>query len=309
MAQSGHLSKSKLPLTAVLIALVGGVSFGGFALKPLLKLAADAPPIPSLLGSNPGEVLLEDKDASGQRTADAPPSGLSLLSSVPSEVLLLGTDGSGQRTDVMASLNLSDSGVHLTQIPRDTFVRSASHGEHKANAIYLFGGINAVESKVSAMLGRPVSHHVIVNLGALRRIGDALGGLEIDVAKPLRYNDYTQGLHIDIPAGRQRLNGNQLEGFLRFRHDAEGDLGRMRRQRQALQALKRKLTSPAGIARLPQLLHAASGSIETNLNLIQLTGLAHMLVSQPLSGSRMPGHLGYRNGISYWFIGNPDRRL
>ena len=97
MAQSGHLSKSKLPLTAVLIALVGGVSFGGFALKPLLKLAADAPPIPSLLSSNPGEVLLEDKDPSGQRTADAPPSGLSLLSSVPSEVLLLGTDGSGQQ--------------------------------------------------------------------------------------------------------------------------------------------------------------------------------------------------------------------
>ena len=280
MAHSGHLSKSRLPLTGVLIALVGGVSFGAFALEPLLKLASGAPPsLPSL------------------------------LSSVPREVLLLGTDASGQRTDVIASLNLSESGVHLTQIPRDTFVRSLSHGEHKANAIYLFGGITAVQSEVSAMLGRPVRHHVIVNLSALRHVGNALGGLEIDVAKPLRYNDHTQGLHIDIPAGRQRLNGDQLEGFLRFRHDAEGDLGRMRRQRQALQALKRKLTSPEGIARLPQLLHAATTGIDTNLNLIQLTGLAHILASQPLSGSRMPGHVGYRNGISYWFIGNPDRRL
>lgn len=280
MAQSGLLSRSRLPITGMLIALCGGVGFGAFALEPLINLAAD--PETSLPA---------------------------LLTPVPREVVLLGTDASGQRTDVMASLHLSESGVHLTQIPRDTFVRSAQHGEHKANAIYLFGGIEAVQTEVSAMLGRPVGHHLVVKLDGLQRIAEALGGLELDVAKPLHYRDRSQGLSIDIPAGRQRLNGEQLEGFLRFRHDGEGDLGRMRRQRQALEALKRKLTTPEGIARLPQLLHAASTSVETNLSIIQLASLAQLLASQPLSGSRLPGHLGYRDGISYWFVGRPDRPL
>ena len=146
IAQSGHLSGSRLPVTEMLIALSLSVGFGAFALEPLLNVAADP-------------------------EASLP----ALLTPVPREVMLRGTDASGQRTDVMASLHFSESGVHLTQIPRDTFVRSAEHGEHKANAIYLFGGIKAVQTEVSAMLGRPVGHHLIVQLDGLQRIGEALG--------------------------------------------------------------------------------------------------------------------------------------
>ena len=58
-----------------------------------------------------------------------------MLAPVPQEVLLLGTDAEGFRTDVIASLHLTSEGAHLTQIPRDTFIRTSEHGEQKVNAL------------------------------------------------------------------------------------------------------------------------------------------------------------------------------
>ena len=125
----------------------------------------------------------------------------------------------------------------------------------------------------------------MVNLKALRQLADALGGLELDVNKPLRYRDKSQGLSINIQAGTQRLNGEQLEGFLRFRHDEEGDLGRMRRQRQAVEALRSQLSDPTVVLRLPQLLAVASEHLDTNLNPLQL-GAAQRLFGQLMGESR-----------------------
>ena len=55
-----------------------------------------------------------------------------------------------------------------------------------------------------------------------------------------------------------------------------------------------------------QLLEITNANIKTNLNLFQLASLAKVLSGQQLSAS-LPGYLGYRNGISYWFVTNPDR--
>ena len=150
-------------------------------------------------------------------------------------------------------------------------------------------------------------HYIVLNLETLRELGDALGGLEMTVAKRMRYSDRSQNLEIDLLPGHQRLRGRALEGYLRFRNDGEGDLGRMRRQRQAVGALMRQLATTEAMAKLPQLLQIANANIKTNLNLFQLASLAKVLSGQQLSASSLPGYLGYRNGISYWFVTNPER--
>ena len=211
------------------------------------------------------------------------------------------------RTDVIASLHLTDTGAHLTQIPRDTFIRTSHHGEQKVNALYAFGGIDAISAEAEELIGRPMPHYIVLNLETLRELGDALGGLEMTVAKRMRYSDRSQNLEIDLLPGHQRLRGRALEGYLRFRHDGEGDLGRMRRQRQAVGALMRQLATAEAMAKLPQLLQIANDNIKTNLNLFQLASLAKVLSGQQLSASSLPGYLGYRNGISYWFVSNPER--
>ena len=273
------------PLIGMGIALVGGLGFGAIAVEPLLlRLSSSS----TSLGAHQLQQVL------------AP---------VPQEVLLLGTDAEGLRTDVIDSLHLTGEGAHLTQIPRDTFIRSSQHGEQKVNALYAFGGIKAISAGAEELIGRPMPHYIVLNLETLRELGDALGGLEMTVAKQMRYSDRSQNLEIDLLPGHQRLRGRALEGYLRFRNDGEGDLGRMRRQRQAVDALMGQLATAEAMAKLPQLLRIANDNIKTNLNLFQLAGLAKVVAGQHLSASSLPGYLGYRNGISYWFVTNPERSL
>jgi polyisoprenyl-teichoic acid--peptidoglycan teichoic acid transferase len=270
--------KKSLGFFSLAIAMAGGLGFGAFLLEPSLN---------ALRGLDPGAAIQQ------------------LVLQPPQDVLILGTDESGVLTDVMATLHPTREGVHLMQIPRDTFIDSAVHGEIKANALFALGGIQEAETEVSNLLGRPLQHHILINLKAIRKLGDAVGGVEINVPKAMYYNDSRQNLAIALEPGLQTLRGNDLEGFLRFRHDEQGDLGRMDRQRLVVSALLKKLASPQVITQLPQLISVLGGDLKTDLNPIELASLATAVAGKPLIPSRLPGTSGYRNNISYWFVGSP----
>jgi anionic cell wall polymer biosynthesis LytR-Cps2A-Psr (LCP) family protein len=120
-------------------------------------------------------------------------------------------------------------------------------------------------------------------------VADALGGIEVDVPKRMAYIDNSQGLTIDLHPGLQNLKGRDLEGFLRFRHDEMGDIGRLERQRMALQALFRKITSPQGMVRLPSLLLSTGDDIKTDLGPMELGGLVTAMGGTKLETRQLGG--------------------
>jgi anionic cell wall polymer biosynthesis LytR-Cps2A-Psr (LCP) family protein len=146
----------------------------------------------------------------------------------------------------------------------------------------------------------------VVNLAAIRRMADALGGIEVDVPKRMNYADNTQGLVIDLQPGLQTLRGRDLEGFLRFRHDEMGDIGRVERQQLALQALFRKLTRPDQLVRLPMLLALAGKDVQTNLGPMELGGLITAMGPTRLDVERLDGYPFIHDDISYWEAYWPD---
>ena len=217
------------------------------------------------------------------------------------DLLVMGTDR-GSNTDVIATVRIKDGVTKITQVPRDTYIESASYGPLKINALYSLGGPKAVKAELASHLGRPLSHHVLVDLALVRRLGDALGGLEVTVPKRMVYNDYSQKLFIDLQPGLQTLKGKDLEGFLRFRHDEMGDIGRLERQKLAVQALFNKLTRPETILRLPQLMGLAGQDLKTDLGPMEIGGLITAMAGTKLEIDQLPGVANYRNGISYWDV-------
>ncbi|WP_225875937.1 LCP family protein [Cyanobium sp. NS01] len=215
-------------------------------------------------------------------------------------ILVLGTDASGANTDVIATLRINGGITSITQVPRDTYIDPEGYRPTKVNALYALGGTELLERELSFKMGRPITHHVVVNLNAISRISDALGGIEVDVPKRMRYTDRSQGLSIDLQPGPQLLRGNDLEGFLRFRHDEWGDIGRIERQQLALKALFRKLTRPENLVRLPMLLAAGGNDVKTNLGPMELGGLITAMGSTELKTERLGGRPFMLDGISYW---------
>jgi LCP family protein required for cell wall assembly len=227
----------------------------------------------------------------------------SLLSPLrPSEpaILVLGSDQVSGSTDVMFTVRVGEGLTRITQVPRDTFVETPDQGAQKINALYATSGIQTTRNEVGKLLGIPVDKHLKVNLRSVERVAEALGGVEVDVPKRMYYVDNAQGLYIDLYPGKQALKGKELEGFLRFRHDEQGDLGRMERQRLVIKEVFRKLVQPSTLAKLPVLLKIAGEDIETNLSPLDLTRLASDMTRSKLSSDRLPGRLYWQDDLSYW---------
>jgi len=216
------------------------------------------------------------------------------------QVLVLGTDKAGDNTDVMFSVRVQDGETHIVQLPRDTYIASGRLGVVKANALYGQAGIAETKLEMGRLLGVPIDRYIKVNLDAVARVGDALGGVEVDVPKRMVYVDRSQHLSIDLYPGRQVLKGDDLLGFLRFRHDEAGDLGRMERQRLVLNEVFHKLTQPTTLAQLPALLKIAGEDILTDLSAVEITQLATRLGQTRLNTERLAGRPYWEDSLSYW---------
>ncbi|HEY3247493.1 MAG TPA: LCP family protein [bacterium] len=193
--------------------------------------------------------------------------------------------------------------ISAVSIPRDTRALIPGVGETKINASYAFGGPGLTIKTVEGLLGVPIHYYVKLGPESFARIIDAIGGVDVDVEKDMKYTDTWAGLRIDLKKGRQHLSGDQAMQYIRFRHDAIGDIGRVERQQKVLMALYAKLKSPVTILSAPTLLRAVAEHTHTNLTMTDMLTLgmfAARLHATDLRLATVPGTFS----PLYW---EPDR--
>jgi LCP family protein required for cell wall assembly len=204
------------------------------------------------------------------------------------------------RTDtiLVATIQPRKKAIHVLSIPRDTQVLIPGYGTEKINAAHAIGGIERTKATVEAVTGIPIHHTVSVSLSGAISFLDELGGVDLYVEQKMKYTDRTAGLFIDLPQGMQHLDGKTAVGYARFRHDAMGDIGRVSRQQRLLNAVERKLMTPAVWWRLPRLAEASSKLFQTDMPAAKLASLANFAKEKPgVTFTTLPGTFGY-NG--YW---------
>jgi len=199
-------------------------------------------------------------------------------------ILVIGTDVTfGNRRQILpiaradslllASFDPATDKINALSIPRDTRAAIPGVGVTKINAAYAFGGPGLTIRTVEDLLGVKVDFYIKLGPKSFAKLVDAIGGVEVDVEKDMKYTDNWASLRINLKKGRQVLNGTQAEGYIRFRHDALGDIGRVERQQKILMALFHKLKNPTMVMRTPQLIRAFTENTQTNLNLPEMMSL------------------------------------
>ncbi|WP_095757252.1 LCP family protein [Streptomyces xinghaiensis] len=127
----------------------------------------------------------------------------------------------------------------------------------KINSVYAEGGPRLTVRTVENLTRVRIDHYLEVDFSSFIRTVDLLGGVDICTTRPLR--DPRSGL--DLPAGTSRLDGGEALSYVRARHlDAEGDLGRMRRQQLFLAALLDR-AAESGLLLNPVALDRAAGRL------------------------------------------------
>ncbi|WP_051722675.1 LCP family protein [Streptomyces albus] len=127
----------------------------------------------------------------------------------------------------------------------------------KLNSVYAVGGPRLTVRTVEKLTRVRIDHYLEVDFSSFMRTVDLLGGVDICTTRPLL--DPRSGL--DLPAGTSRLDGGEALAYVRARHlDAEGDLGRMRRQQRFLAALVDRAAA-SGLLLNPVKLDRAAGEL------------------------------------------------
>ncbi len=230
------------------------------------------------------------------RVLDAPPGSL---------------DAFGGRSDTILVLRFdpTDYSVKMLSIPRDSRVNIPGVGYTKINDANIHGGPALTARVLSKTLNDiPIDRYVRVTTDTFKQMVDLAGGVEVFVPYAMKYEDKTQNLKIDLPAGRQILNGEQAEHFARFRKDSYGDIGRVQRQQTLLKALRQRLYTPAILPQIPKAISLLEQSIDTNLTweeMLTLANFGRQVERENVQMVMLPGRFSQEEEFdsrSYWVL-------
>ena len=235
-------------------------------------------------------------------------------------ILFLGVDASGNpndlwtgtRTDTIILVNIDPrtKSINALSIPRDSKVYlPGDNGVNKINAAHAIGGIEMTKKTIEDTLGVHIDRYIMVHDSAVKEIVDAMGGIDIYIEKPMHYNDYSGNLHINFTKGDHHLDGQEAVEYLRFRHDALGDIGRTQRQQWLLRSLMNKLKQPETITKIPDIISVAKKYVKTDMSFYEMSqyaALAKHIDMDKIEVAMLPGAPNQKGYISYWIL-DPEK--
>jgi LCP family protein required for cell wall assembly len=214
-------------------------------------------------------------------------------------ILAIGADTRGDNytyglADVirLVRVDFENPKVTVLEFPRDLWVQIPDIADNlngqdyeKLNQAYLYGnpgfgytddparGPGLLARTLTINFGTQIDHYAAVNMRTFEKIVNAVGGIDVTLPETVdgRTADDTNK-RLLFPEGTHHLDGTRALTLARIR--IEGGFARAENQNRVLCALRDKLTSPDVITKMPDLIRAFQGAIQTDLSPEQLSQLA-----------------------------------
>ena len=181
---------------------------------------------------------------------------------------------------MIGSVNTKDNTVKLTSLLRDSYVEIPGYKPHKLNSAYSKGGINLLIETIEKNYKIHIDGYASVNFEAFEKLVNSLGGVTIELGEEEaaylnRTNYISDKANRNVQAGINKLNGNQVMGYVRVRKvktlgGANNDYGRVVRQQRALKAMFDSAKSPKNLVRIVPISKQALSNVTTDLSQKQI---------------------------------------
>lgn len=211
-------------------------------------------------------------------------------------VLLLGSDQrpntGGFRTDtiILLTLNPAQGTANMTSFPRDLYVYIPGWTINRINTAFAFGGFEGLALTFEYNFGVRPDYFVLINFWSFENVIDNLGGLDVEVGRPLCDHRDQYGVYC-VSESIEHMDGETALWYVRSRYSTN-DFDRGRRQQEVVRAGFKKLLSIDGITRAPELFEIYQQSVTTDISIDIITSLL------PLAA-----RLGDNGLINHYFIG------
>lgn len=209
----------------------------------------------------------------------------------PKNFLLIGIDSRGERSSrsdaiMLARYEPAEKKLKLVSLMRDSYVKIPNHSMtfSKLNHAYYLGGKDLLKRTVEENFGVKVDHIAIIDFKGFINVMDTIApnGLDVEVTQAM-----IDDMKLSAMPGKQKLHGEDLLSYVRFRHDNMSDFGRVNRQQEILISLKNQVidefSSIDGIAKFPEIIKQTLQNVETDLNFDEAFSMGASFLLNPVN--------------------------
>lgn len=196
-------------------------------------------------------------------------------------ILVIGIDSRGEeksRSDaiMIVQINPESKKAKIVSIMRDSYVKIPGYSKvsNKINLAYFLGGPELLRQTIKENFDIDIAHYVTIDFEGFVKVIDIVApdGIEVNMNETI-IND----MNLDLSPGIQKLHGEDLLSYARFRHDSESDFGRVERQQEVLVSLKNEFVNEIGsidgLFKLPSISEELIQYIETDLDIKSILSL------------------------------------
>lgn len=163
--------------------------------------------------------------------------------------------------------------LHFLSVPKNTLVDN-NDNQKQLCKVYAKEGMTGVRKELKRLTGLPIDRYVLIRYEGFMELVDEMGGVTINVAQKMEYRDESQDLTIDLKQGEQVLNGKEALHYLRYCGYGDGELGRVRAQREFIKVFAKQAVET--ISRPKELAQLAAETVETDCSAKELIWLAKL---------------------------------
>ncbi|MGP7961449.1 LCP family protein [Sanguibacter sp. A247] len=304
-SRHAHVRRDHRALRAVGLTVAGVLAFGGTAAAMVnydLQRSLNVQDIDGLLGTDRPTLVEDPTDPYAGKQLNILVMGTDMRDA---ENAALAGDADTMASDTTMIVHISGDRKHVevVSIPRDSMVEMPScttgdGGTSYASSYAMFNSAFAIGAgstqnletaaactvkTVEHLTGVRITSHVVLKMTGVVDVVDALDGVEVTLDQPIKGDPrYTK---IDLPAGKQTLDGKTAIEFLRVRKGPGmdgSDLGRITRQQFFLNAMADQMLSQNLVTDSPKLyavVKSVLGAMSTSADLGTTSALAGLAFS------------------------------
>lgn len=204
------------------------------------------------------------------------------LDSGDQRVAMLGFTGIGG--DNVLAARVGDDDFGLLSIPGNTAAEIPGHGAGEVDNAFALGGPDLTRRTVARLTGTEVPYYVVIDAKGVRNVVDTMGGVQVDVARPVSGRLTAGGSPISLQTGTQSLDGDEALVYLQG-SDLPDNVRRSERQRDFLHAMFGQALAPGNLISNPTTLTTVLEYTDTNLTVPEALQLAGRLRALEDSGT------------------------
>ena len=291
--RSALIGRISLIVLAVLVFLATGAAWGTKTwfnskfteIAALDENSADIQNAPAQTGDE--NFLIAGSDTRAGATSEENVGSADDVEGARSDTVMLAHVPADRKRAVVISfprdLEISRPSCQRFDAPSNTYSEAvvAAATKVKLNTAYSVGGPRCLTKWVQQLTGLKINHFVGVDFGGFKDMVDAVGGVTVNLAKPIK--DTVLGMVV-AQTGDVTISGDQALSFVRARHvvgDPTSDYGRIKRQQEFIGALLSKVMSHGVLTNPTQLTDFVSAFAKAtfgdNIGVDQLLTLAQSM--------------------------------